>query len=187
MYNCEIEELTDGLYYCCDGVSDIIPNDYACPERIDAYLEDEVFEQVCIDSFDKLDLNSEDDYALLQNRMAKVGTWLKTQIKMRSNPSIPMAKIRLDKHEVYKYIADHPEQFQSKHTADGKRYVSRGGIEALINRELRKETVCNYCELYAATLTAMVNDGVLERKHIMSSKYYQYCPILPIDEEYKAA
>ena len=182
-----IEEYADGLYFCCDGVADIIPFDYACPEKIDAYLEDEVFEQACVNSFDRLNPNSEDDYALLQNRMARVGAWLKSQILRRSNTSIPMAKIKLDKHEVYKYIADHPEQFQSKRTANGKRYVSRGGIEALINRELRKETVCNYCKLHAATLTAMVNDGVLERKHIMSSKYYQYCPILPINEEYKAS
>lgn len=183
-----LEKHSDGLYYCYDGVVGIIPCHYDHPERIDLYINDSLFEQACISSFDKLDLENEDCYALLQNRKAKVGEWLKSQITERHNTSTSMVKIRLDKHEVYKYIANHPDWFESRYNPNNRYYLTCEDIQSLINSELQKETVCNYTELHGATLTAMVNDGVMERAHYCQGiKCYQYRPILPINEEYKAS
>lgn len=97
-----------------------------------------------------------------------------------------MAKIRLDKHEVYKYLANHPEWFQNKN-ADERRYLSCAILQTLINRVLQQETVCDYIVLRGSTLTAMVHDGVLEREFCETLKRYWYRLTLPVDEQYKAA
>lgn len=103
-----------------------------------------------------------------------------------------MAQIKLQKHEVYNYLADHPEWFQNKYNSEiyGKeKYLTCAVIENRINQELRKGiddiTKADYIVLRGATLTAMVYDGVLNREYSEMNRCYQYCLVLPIREGYR--
>lgn len=103
-----------------------------------------------------------------------------------------MAQIKLQKHEVYNYLADHPEWFQNKYNAEtyGKeKYLTCAVIENRINQELRKGiddiTKADYIVLRGATLTALVYDGVLNREYSEMNRCYKYCLVLPIREGYR--
>ena len=103
-----------------------------------------------------------------------------------------MAQIKLQKHEVYNYLADHPEWFQNKYNSEiyGKeKYLTCFSIENCINQELRKgfddPYEADYIVLRGATLTAMVYDGVLKREYSEMNRCYKYCLVLPIQEEYR--
>ena len=87
----------------------------------------------------------------------------------------------MNKHQVYGYIADHPEWF-------GKEaFLSCQVIGQKINKQLAKDCGSDppLIKLCGATLTAMVYDGVLEREFVESARCYWYRPILSINEEYK--
>ncbi len=103
-----------------------------------------------------------------------------------------MALIKMNKHQVYGYIADHPEWFKYKYGVreyGEERYLACCEIEYNINELLRKgvEDICkaDYIVLRGATLTAMVHDGVLVREYSDHAHYYRYFPVQPINELYK--
>ena len=102
-----------------------------------------------------------------------------------------MALIKMNKHQVYSYIADHPEWFKHKYgvSAYGEaRYLACCEIEDQINELLRKDVdifEADYIVLRGATLTAMVHDGVLVREYSDHAHYYRYFPVQPINELYK--
>lgn len=103
-----------------------------------------------------------------------------------------MTLIKLNKHQVYNYIADHPEWFKNKYNVKvlgEEKYLTCSSIEYHINQELRKgfDDICeaDYIVLRGATLTAMVHDGVLERWYSDECHCYKYLPIQPIKEEYR--
>lgn len=90
-----------------------------------------------------------------------------------------MPKLKMDKHIVYTLMMNHLDWFGSP-SKDGEHYfLTRFAIENRINRYLKKEYEGNdppYIALNAATLTAMVHDGILERKYSDKQKCYTYCP-----------
>ena len=90
-----------------------------------------------------------------------------------------MAQLKIKKHEVYNYIANHPEWFGED------RYLSCAQIANHINRILRKESD-DFIVLRGSTLTAMVYDLVLTRTYDETLHCYTYRPILPIVEDYKS-
>ena len=99
-----------------------------------------------------------------------------------------MALIKMNKHQIYGYIADHPEWFKRKNGEE--QYLTCSRIEYKINEILRKdvEDICkaDYIVLRGATLTAMVHDGVLVREYSDDAHCYTYFPVQPIIEQYKA-
>ena len=97
-----------------------------------------------------------------------------------------MALIKMNKHQVYNYIADHPEWFQVKSTPQIL-YRTCNELWAFISNELDFESPEDHpsFRLYGSTLTAMVHDGILEREFNDNLLYYWYRPILPIEEEDK--
>ena len=106
-----------------------------------------------------------------------------------------MAKKKMDKHEVYDYIANNTEWFKNrvdKARFGEYRYLYSLDIQCNINEELLKASGndyfnCDHMVLYGATLTAMVNDGVLERTRDAFDKAYMYRPIFPIRDDYRAS
>ena len=78
----EFKMTEDGLYYCYENTADIIDSHYACSERIDAYLDDEVFQDVVISSYKKINLNNDKDCSRVLAKMSRVGCWLKKQIAL---------------------------------------------------------------------------------------------------------
>ena len=99
-----------------------------------------------------------------------------------------MALIKMNKHQVYGFIADHPEWFNRKNGEE--QYLTCSSIEYKINELLRKgvEDIykADYIVLRGATLTAMVHDGVLVREYSDDAHCYKYFPTQPIIEQYKA-
>ncbi len=94
-----------------------------------------------------------------------------------------MSLMKMNKHEVYKHIADNLDWFKGS----SPRYLSCQAIGKMINQALAKDCVSDppQIKLSGATLTAMVYDGVMEREFVESARCYWYRPILPINEEYK--
>ena len=95
-----------------------------------------------------------------------------------------MSQIKMNKHEVYDYIADHLSWFGQ---TDKLRYLSCYSIGNHINKLLEKDSPDNppFIKLTGSTLTAMVYDSVLERVYEKNSRCFAYRPILPINEEYR--
>lgn len=98
-----------------------------------------------------------------------------------------MALIKMNKHQVYGYISDHPEWFKRRNGEE--QYLTCSSIEYKINELLRNAVddifKADYIVLRGATLTAMVHDGVLVREYSDDSHCYKYFPVQPINEEYK--
>ncbi len=78
----KFEMTEDGLYYCYENVADIIDSHYACSERIDAYLGDEVFQDVVINSYARINLSNDKDCSRVLAKMSRIGYWLKRRIKL---------------------------------------------------------------------------------------------------------
>ena len=90
-----------------------------------------------------------------------------------------MPKLKMDKHVVYTLMMNNLDWFGSPSEGREHFFLTRFEIENLINRYLKKECDGNdppYIELNAATLTAMVHDGVLERKYSDKLRCYTYRP-----------
>ena len=74
------EKISDGnfmyLYY---GVGDIILGEYVDPELIEAYLEDETFQQAVVNSYASIDLSgdNEKDVARVLAKMERTADWLR--------------------------------------------------------------------------------------------------------------
>ena len=103
-----------------------------------------------------------------------------------------MALIKMNKHQVYNYIANHPEWFKRKYGVSvygEEQYLTCSSIEHKINELLRNAVddifKADYIVLRGATLTAMVHDGVLMREYCDYAHCYTYCPVQPINELYK--
>ena len=109
-----------------------------------------------------------------------------------------MPKVKLNKHEIYKMIAEHLDWFDHwdiENHPNEMRFISCNAIETNINRYLKKGYDISltdpkynppFIRLYGQTLSAMVDDGMLERRKYPSDHAYRYRPVLPIDEEYFA-
>ncbi len=62
-----IEQDDEVLNYHYEGVYGWVPNDYANSQDIDAYLEDEVFDEAIIDCFQRMGFGPEYDYHYMLN------------------------------------------------------------------------------------------------------------------------
>ena len=94
-----------------------------------------------------------------------------------------MSQIKKNKHQVYTFLADHPEWFEKGI------FLSCQVIGQKINKQLAKDCSGDppFIKLSGSTLTAMVYDGVLEREYNDFEKCFFYRPVLPIKEEYKSS
>lgn len=90
-----------------------------------------------------------------------------------------MPKLKMDKHIVYTLMMNHLDWFGSPSIEGEHYFLTRFAIEYRINKYLQNEYDADdppYTALNAATLTAMVHDGVLERKYSDKFKCYTYRP-----------
>lgn len=78
-------EMNDEFYYEYDGVYGSILSEYATPERIEAYLDDEEFDEAIKNRYKKIDLsgNNEKDLDRFRVRKEKTANWLRKQVQKR--------------------------------------------------------------------------------------------------------
>ena len=67
------------VWYSYYGVSDCILADYTSPEKIEAYLDDEVFQQAVINSYQHIDLSgdNEKNISRVLAKMDRTAEWLR--------------------------------------------------------------------------------------------------------------
>ena len=67
------------VWYSYYGVSDCILADYTSPEKIEAYLDDEVFQQAVINSYQHIDLSGDNEKNISRElaKMDRTGEWLR--------------------------------------------------------------------------------------------------------------
>lgn len=97
-----------------------------------------------------------------------------------------MPKIKIDKHVVYTIIMNNLEWFKSSSNKDDEyMFLPSFLIENHINKYLEKEYGSKpgmdirdipFISLNASTLTAMVYDGVLDRRYSDGAKRFLYRP-----------
>ena len=96
-----------------------------------------------------------------------------------------MAKLKTDKHIVYTLIMNNLHWFESAFTDGEYKFLTRHEIERRINDKLKKDYDADprnmnndppSVALNAATLTAMAQDGVMERKYSDKLNRYTYRP-----------
>ena len=64
------------VWYSYYGVSDCILADYTSPEKIEAYLDDEVFQQAVINSYEHIDLSGDNEKNISRVHSAAInGSW----------------------------------------------------------------------------------------------------------------
>ena len=61
------------------GVSDCILADYTSPEKLEAYLDDEVFQQAVINSYEHIDLSGDNEKNISRvfAKMDRTAEWLR--------------------------------------------------------------------------------------------------------------
>ena len=66
-------------WYSYEGVSDCILADYTSPEKLEAYLDDEVFQQAVINSYEHIDLSgdNEKNISRVLAKMDRTAEWLR--------------------------------------------------------------------------------------------------------------
>ena len=67
------------VQYSYYGVSDCILADYTSPEKLEAYLDDEVFQQAVINSYEHIDLSgdNEKNISRVLAKMDRTAEWLR--------------------------------------------------------------------------------------------------------------
>ena len=67
------------VWYSYYGVSDCILADYTSPEKIEAYLDDEVFQQAVINSYEHIDLSGDNEKNISRvfAKMDRTAEWLR--------------------------------------------------------------------------------------------------------------
>ena len=67
------------VWYSYYGVSDCILADYTSPEKFEAYLDDEVFQQAVINSYEHIDLSgdNEKNISRVLAKMDRTAEWLR--------------------------------------------------------------------------------------------------------------
>ena len=67
------------VWYSYYGVSDCILADYTSPEKLEAYLDDEVFQQAVINSYEHIDLSGENEKNISRvfAKMDRTAEWLR--------------------------------------------------------------------------------------------------------------
>ena len=67
------------VWYSYYGVSDCILADYTSPEKLEAYLDDEVFQQAVINSYEHIDLSgdNEKNISRVLAKMDRTAEWLR--------------------------------------------------------------------------------------------------------------
>ena len=67
------------VWYSYYGVSDCILADYTSPEKIEAYLVDEVFQQAVINSYQHIDLSGDNEKNISRvfAKMDRTAEWLR--------------------------------------------------------------------------------------------------------------
>ena len=67
------------VWYSYYGVSDCILADYTSPERLEAYLDDEVFQQAVINSYEHIDLSGDNEKNISRvfAKMDRTAQWLR--------------------------------------------------------------------------------------------------------------
>lgn len=67
------------VWYSYYGVSDCILADYTSPEKLEAYLDDEVFQQAGINSYEHIDLSgdNEKNISRVLAKMDRTAEWLR--------------------------------------------------------------------------------------------------------------
>ena len=90
-----------------------------------------------------------------------------------------MTLIKMNKHQVYGYISDHPEWFKRRNGEE--QYLTCSSIEYKINEILRNAVddifKADFIVSRGATLTALVHDGFLVREYCDYAHCYSYCPV----------
>ena len=74
------EKNSVGIFeYCYYGVNDTILGEYVDPGRIQAYLDDESFQQAVVNSYASIDLSgdNEKDVARVLAKMERTADWLR--------------------------------------------------------------------------------------------------------------
>ena len=67
------------VWYSYYGVSDCILADYTSPEKLEAYLDDEVFQHAVINSYEHIDLSgdNEKNISRVLAKMDRTAEWLR--------------------------------------------------------------------------------------------------------------
>ena len=67
------------VWYSYYGVSDCILADYTSPEKLEVYLDDEVFQQAVINSYEHIDLSgdNEKNISRVLAKMDRTAEWLR--------------------------------------------------------------------------------------------------------------
>ena len=67
------------VWYSYYGVSDCILADYTSPEKLEAYLDDEVFQQAVINSYEHIDLSGDNEKNISRvfAKMDRTAEWLR--------------------------------------------------------------------------------------------------------------
>ena len=67
------------VWYSYYGVSDCILADYTSPEKLEAYLDDEVFQQAVINSYEHIDLSGDNEKNIYRvfAKMDRTAEWLR--------------------------------------------------------------------------------------------------------------
>ena len=96
-----------------------------------------------------------------------------------------MPKLKIDKHIVYTMLMNNLNWFESAFNNGEYKFLTRHEIERRINDKLKKDYDADprnmnndppSVALNAVTLTAMVQDGVMERKYSDRLHCYSYRP-----------
>ncbi len=167
------EEVVFGSYEDEDYVSEYINNIFTY------YIQEMITSDICANGFDEDLIDRIGDIIVIIPDELK--DFYRDAVDLNSF-DIPEEKktvpVKMDKHQVYKLIADNQENF-----------LTCAEIEKQINKCLKEKSKAPAVSisLSAPTLSAMVRDGVMERKFNETKWCYTYRPILPINEEYKAS
>lgn len=67
------------VWYSYYGVSDCILADYTSPEKLEVYLDDEVFQQAVINSYEHIDLSGDNEKNISRvfAKMDRTAEWLR--------------------------------------------------------------------------------------------------------------
>ena len=77
----KFEMTDDGLYYCFDQVADLIPPEFATLEGVQAYIDDEVFENAILNRYVCIDIERcAADKERFEKRKKRTAKWLMEQM-----------------------------------------------------------------------------------------------------------
>lgn len=175
------EEVTFGCYEGDDIIRDYISNVFTY------YIQDQIIGDILANGYDEelIDLIGDVSVGLPDELI----DYYRDAVNL-DDFSIPKEKImtpvKMNKNTVSRLINENTSWFKDQE--NNLRYLSLAELETAINLHLKKKAseknqILVKTHLGASTLTALVKDGVLERKFNEASRCYSYCPILLTNSE----